>query len=266
MKKLNSNIFMAAALLGSTMQASAAVINLTNDNTDIAFNDADASIQNWVIDGSNIVYEQYLYYRVNNAGGENRLDALTLTNSASYANRFLELQYAATGFILDLTYVVDGGAAGSRVSDVAQTLTVTNTGANALDISLFLYNDFDLGSTASDDSAVQVNANTIRQSDADIGYVETVGTPAPTHFEIDSFSNIRDQLDDLSPTVLLDVDSFSGDVTWAWQWDLSLQAGASSQISLDTRADLNPVPLPSALWLFGSGLIGLATMLRRRAG
>ena len=41
--------------------------------------------------------------------------------------------------------------------------------------------------------------------------------------------------------------------------------GQQSRISGNTLAvDLAPVPIPATVWLFGSGLLGLATLVRRR--
>jgi hypothetical protein len=54
-------------------------------------------------------------------------------------------------------------------------------------------------------------------------------------------------------------------VTWAFQWDFSIGSGSSELISKNLRIDAPPViPLPPAVWLFGSAL-GLLGWMRRKS-
>jgi len=46
---------------------------------------------------------------------------------------------------------------------------------------------------------------------------------------------------------------------------LSFTLSAGDTASFDTRFEVAPVPVPAAVWLFGSGLLGLAGVARRKA-
>ena len=54
-----------------------------------------------------------------------------------------------------------------------------------------------------------------------------------------------------------DADSFSGEWNVAWGQDLS-------HLSIYETSDVPEVPVPAAAWLFGSGLIGLVGVARRK--
>jgi hypothetical protein len=51
--------------------------------------------------------------------------------------------------------------------------------------------------------------------------------------------------------------SFDGTTMSLW--------GSSSQLGLDLRIALTSVPVPAAVWLFGSGLLGLVAVARRKS-
>ena len=44
--------------------------------------------------------------------------------------------------------------------------------------------------------------------------------------------------------------------------DFALSAGDT--VTFNTRFDVTPVPVPAAVWLFGSGLLGLVGVARRK--
>lgn len=75
---------------------------------------------------------------------------------------------------------------------------------------------------------------------------------------------------DLGLTYHGDTDSFLvGEDSWIIVFDGFIPSGpgqGQEPISGSTLAiDLQPIPVPAAVWLFGSGLIGLVAVARRRA-
>jgi len=97
-------------------------------------------------------------------------------------------------------------------------------------------------------------------------------------------NNTTDTSDDITSTITLFDDynfvlGMSWDGTWYEDSSYSLQGGSSDsyQINFDgfneglevmgstIGVDLQPVPVPAAVWLFGSGLMGLAAIARRRS-
>ena len=45
---------------------------------------------------------------------------------------------------------------------------------------------------------------------------------------------------------------------------LSFDLSAGDTVTFNTRFEVTPVPVPAAIWLFGSGLLGLVGVARRR--
>ena len=73
-----------------------------------------------------------------------------------------------------------------------------------------------------------------------------------------------DNADELFGTGVMKIGDGSADDT-PWYWELSantLQVG--EQVVFSFSATSSPVPVPAAAWLFGSGLIGLVGVARRR--
>ena len=55
-----------------------------------------------------------------------------------------------------------------------------------------------------------------------------------------------------------------GDLTWAYQWDVTIAAFDTFQISKDKNLDAGVIPEPTALAAAAMGLTALATRRRRR--
>ena len=85
--------------------------------------------------------------------------------------------------------------------------------------------------------------------------------------KIEVLNATRLSLEDGSPTTLSDnAGPLTGDVTWAWQWDLNLAAsGPGSSALIGNDLHIGTVPVPAAIWLLTSGLLGLIAVSRRRA-
>jgi hypothetical protein len=88
------------------------------------------------------------------------------------------------------------------------------------------------------------------------------------HGEATFWPVLLNELTDSNPSTLADtvgVVGSGGDVDCAFQWDLSLAAGASITLDVDKNLTLPTclVPEPSAAALFGIGAFGLAFFRRR---
>ena len=155
--------------------------------------------------------------------------------------------------------------AGSSRENGLEVITINNTSGGSLDFHFFQYADFDLNDTPGGDSAVFANANTVLQSEGALSVSETVITPAASHREIDFYPATRDELNDGVATTLSDTPIGTvvgpGDVTWAFQWDFTVQPGSTFLISKDKR--LSGVPEPTACVLLSIG-VGLLLAARRK--
>ena len=267
-------IFFCVILLGLSSlfapRSFAGLFTLVDDNSTATFDtDSQANAFNWVVDGVDQLFQQAFWYRIGNVA-EQSLDVLPhpvegITDT-NFDGNFdtLFVRYSGVGFRVDVRYALDGGTPGSRASDIAEQISIVNLGTSPLDFHFFQYSDFELNGTAANDSAVFTNANAVRQFEGVLSVSETVITPVPNHREIDFYPNTVIKLNDGVATTLNDtpigVVVGPGDMTWAYQWDITLAAGGTFQISKDKQ--LSGVPEPATFSLL-TAAAGLLFVLRR---
>jgi hypothetical protein len=58
---------------------------------------------------------------------------------------------------------------------------------------------------------------------------------------------------------------YSGAVNSTIGIHMNFDLSAGDKVTFNTLFDVTPVPVPAAVWLFGSGLLGLVAVARRRA-
>jgi len=246
--------------------ASAAIINLSHGNSAVNIDDQAGAMWPWVVDGTSQLNWQSFAYRVGPSAPNSDVDTLNLNLSSSstfLGSRGAELVYAdlSGDFTITITYLLTGGSAGSNQSLLAQEISILNTSGGNLDFHFFQYADFDLNGTLNGDTVQLMNANTMRQWEGSMVMEETVATPPADHFAADYYSNVWTSIhnDDFLPDT---AGPYAGDAAWAFQWDTVLADGDSLLISKNLR--ISVVPVPAAVWLFGSAL-GLLGWARRKA-
>ncbi len=273
-------LFGAAAVIGlagaATQSASAAVVetaNLHDVNSDveIVLEGEDAGTRSWEVDGVDHLFQQWFYYRVEGDDREQKINELgnlayTVSNGDLDAGEErIHIQYSddQRNFNIEVDFILTGGQVGSMTSDLAEIISINNTGDTELVITLIQYSDFDLNGDI-EDASVQINGgNTAQQLDTFMGFTETVVTPLPTHLQADLEENLIELLENDSVDDLNDLASSAsgpGDYAWAFQWDAVIAPGGSFIISKDKQ--LTPVPEPATMSLIG--LAGLALARRRK--
>lgn len=252
---------LAACFVTAAAQAD---VTLTDLNSSVHFYDNGSGglggMDAWNVDGVDHLFEQWFWYRTGTDTREYRLDSLTQSITLQ-TGRLLELSHAGTGFSIDTLYVLTGGTAGSNFSDIAETIRIRNTGTSSITMSFYQYSDFDLGGTIPDSSVDLVNANLWRQTDIAGGLAlnEASSIPTASASEANYFAATRTALDDSDIDILNGTTSAGpGDLTWAWQWNVTIGAGGSFIISKDKQ--IQPIPAPGAvvLAMMGMSLVGWA--------
>jgi hypothetical protein len=259
-------VFIAAACTVVSIQAQ--VVNLNHNNTfaQVSLN-TQAGMFNWTVDGQPQLFQQWFWYRVGSGGPEQSIDTIGAPVFSTPTARDLTATYFAPGFNISIDYHLTGGLLGSGVADVAETITINNTGPNPLPMHFFQYSDFDLGTTPGGDTVelfpILGKYFVARQTQLGISFSETVTTPGADHGEAAAVPLTLNKLNNPVPDTLADINGpFSGNVTWAFQWDLLIAPGDSKIISKDKRLEINLVPEPATGSLVILGLGALA--LRRR--
>jgi hypothetical protein len=265
--------FLLLVLAGPAAQKSVgALFTLTDANASASFQTATADNNfNWTVDGVNQMSQQAFWYRVGD-GPEQLLHGLPIAVQGTTDSNFdgnpdtLFVRYNGAGFEADMRYGLDGGTAGSGAADMSEQISIVNTTNEPLSFHFFQYTDFDVRGTAGDDSAVFTNANAVDQFEGSVRFTETVVTPVPSHREIAFFPTTRNKLNDGLPTTLSDTPIGSvigtGNLTWAYQWDVIISPGSTFQVSKDK--DIRAVPEPAATILVSVALGLLGARRQRR--
>lgn len=248
---------------GSGVQsASAAIFTLTDDNSVSQFDTANpAGNFNWFVDGTDRLSQQAFWYRIGNVA-EQSAHLLPIGVQGTTDSNFdgnpdtLFVRYNGPGFQLDIRYTLDGGALLSNASDMAEQISITNLLGTPLDFHFFQYSNFDL--SAGNDSIVFTNANSVRQSGGTSTLTETVVTPVPSHHEAYAVPVTLNKLNDAAATTLTDLPAIGtsigpGDLTWTYEWDISIPVGGTFQISKDKNLSAS-IPEPSTVGI----LLGLS--------
>ena len=239
-------------------------VTLSDLTSSVKF-DSDNGLVEWKINGKNYLKQQWFWYRIGASGPEYSLDSLPDKQPVKSAdNNFntgidtVSLRYAdlAQGLQVDVVYVLSGVESGTQ-SDITEAITIKNKRTGPMSLHFFQYADLDLGEP---DKITFPDGHSVRQ-EASTGVVacETVITPMPTYREANAEFITLASLIDLNPTILDGQASAEGQVTWAFQWDVTIPAGGSFQISKDKQI----TPEPGALTFLVLG--GLLTAMRRKS-
>jgi MYXO-CTERM domain-containing protein len=267
--------------IGAAVLSSSAQVVLTDGNSLVNINpNTQSGVYDWFVDGQDYLAQQWLWYRVGTASAEASVDTLNFLGVTPTGTKQAMLSYSGLGFNVQITYSLLGGTAGSGVSDLAEQIKIINTTAAPLDFHLFLYSDFDLAGNAANDTVTSVNwapvpfsapgYSSVTQVDGLDLQQTTFGTFA-NRAEATTFPVTLNHLNDGAPSTLANAGaSFGpvgpGDMTYAFQWDLTIAANSSKTIGVDKRLDIVPIPEPSPLSLALLGLAGLGaiTLMSRR--
>lgn len=262
-------VFLCAGILLSsllTLPAGAATINLQDKNS-TAVVDTAAGMTSWTVNQIEQLELQWFWYRLGDTGPEAPIDTLVLDTAVAYDDDFdpgdevAELHYRDPNtFTIDLEFTLTGTM--DSQANVSEVLTITNLvedeEADPLELHLFQYSNFDLGGTVIDTFAKIMSANnTVRQHDGSGASVtvEMAAVPVPDHHEVNFASALLGgglgKLDDGDADDLSDDNGpiGPGDLAWAFQWDLTLEPGASFVLSINKLIEIPaPAAAPVGVW------------------
>jgi len=239
-----------------------------------------AGILGWTVDGAQRMAYQGLWIGIGDAAetsvGWLRLDELGAYDTPRAPG--MDIVFAryvddASGLTVEFTAALSGGAAGSGVASVMETISVVNTGRQTVQAHLFQYCDFGGSATAGlQEQGWIESVNALGESDGayDGGVVVT---PAPSHYEIGPADELFAELQDDLATTLSDATyglGAGGDLAWAYQWDMVLSPDESYLISKNKVTEPSygapPVPEPGTMSLLALASMALFVRRPRRCG
>lgn len=257
---------MAAVAVSSSH---AQIYSVTNRNSVASVNvGSPDGMYSWTIDGVNQLYQQWFWFRVGPNNPEASINTISAASVTTGVNT-LTTVYGNNSYSVSVDYMLNGGANGSGTSSLVESIRIHNYTQNDLEFHFFQYSDFNLGPNRNDDIA-QLGRNLLgyfneaRQWNNGASLTERVTAgivPGADHGELGVYPSTRNLLNDGFPTTLNDTVGALGpdDVTWAFQWDLTIAAGDESLIS---KTKTIQIPEPSALSVISLGC--LLAFRRRR--
>ncbi len=231
--------------------------------------------QSWLVDGFETIFTDLYFLNLGNSGAprELRLEDLRPVAFSQPASNRLSATFSTFGANLNFSIdsVLLGGIPGSYRAARQETITLTNTGTDWLDVSLFKYIDYDLqfDGVLDNDTAFFSN-NTFTQSDSSGALATLSVDQVPTAVQISPYGQLLAQLYN-SPATGLQPNPgpfVDGDATVAFQFDRGLAPGESVVfkflMQVQRQATAKAVPEPGTAFAFGIVAAGLA-LLRRRS-
>ena len=248
------------------LHSQAQIYVLTHNNSSVQINvGAQMGMFQWTVESQNQLYQQWFWYRVGNAA-EQSIDTISAPLANQPNNRTLYTSYNNGQYGVEVDYMLTGFAPGSGISDISESITITNCTTEPLDFHFFQYSDFDLSGVIGGD-VVQLGKNIhglfneAFQQNGSLALTETVATPGANHGEAGVYPVTLLKLNDAFATTLSDFAGPLGptNATWAFQWDLTIAPESSVGISKDKY--LRIIPEPTSILLT---LGGFVLLLRRR--
>jgi hypothetical protein len=240
---------------------------------------ANAGMNSWSVEGQNQLASQWFYYRTGSVNANAPISSLGLLSETQSDARTLSLTYGNTQspFTVEVDYTMKGGAFGSGTADIGEMITIQNNGSSALDFHFFQYCNFVLGGPGiANDLQIVKNPATGKSFLAEqtssgvalneLADAETVVVPGAVRAEADTGNNTLTRILGGAYNLNNNLGPMNGDVTWAFQWDMSIAQGSTYIISKDLNiTGVALVPEPATLGLISLGLVALGFRRRSRS-
>jgi hypothetical protein len=281
MKTINSlqNTLIALLFAGAMVQGSAQTYTLSSQDSSLQINLAGGGVSQWMIDGANQLNQQWFYYSVG-SGPVYSIDTIapwtapTITGGTSptltetYANSFISVK---------AKFTLQGQPSGSGKATLGDAITINNLSANAQTYHFYQYSDFYLGGFSGNQN-VQFNPSGATTAYQVVQTGLAGGTLTGTVTALSGGASVvpREQAGfydglnfglgngNAAPTLNNTLSAGTGNVVYAYQWDVTLAAYGSPGSSLTLSEIQAVVPEPSSVALVLSGMLALAFYHRRR--
>ncbi|MGA3163841.1 MAG: PEP-CTERM sorting domain-containing protein [Verrucomicrobiota bacterium] len=253
-----------------TMQdgGSSAIINPGNGSGNLGMN-------SWSVVGQNQLVQQWFWYSVGGGVAQplNTLGTLSVSDNASGTEGLndVTVTYDNGQLSANIEYVLNGNGVGSGSADLMEYIWIDNNSASSVTLRFYQYSNFNLlqnnnnnVSVSSDGSGGYNGALQTTGGPGGSGIAEVINAPSANRAEA---AYVGQTLAELNGTPNLQLNDNQnagpGDVTWAFQWNATLQPGDELDISKDKGLSIQMVPEPSTLTFIALGL-GAWGLARRR--
>ena len=211
----------------------------------------------WIVDGKQQIYQQWFWLRQGSNAPQLSFDSLGPPLGISLSSSNATINYFYPGLNVTLGFTLKGGATGSLASDLTENVSLQNLSNSPVTLHLFQYADFDLDGDWAGDTVSFPATNKVVQQGKRLIMTETVAPPIPNYWEASVYAITLDKINSASPATLSDqiITEPSGDMTFAFQWDTTLSANQTLQISLTNSLRMAPVLVALSIARAGSNVI-----------
>ena len=155
---------------------------------------------------------------------------------------------------------------------MVENLSIVNNTASSFNLSFYQYSNFNLfqnnmnGVSLSGGPGGYTGALQTTGGPGGNGIAEVIDAPLANFGEAALVGQTLGELNGPSYYTLNDNASAGpGDVTWAFEWNVNLAAGATFNITKDKGLSIDLVPEPSSLAFIAMGISALGLSLRRKS-
>jgi hypothetical protein len=239
-----------------------------------------------VLGGQNQLNQQWFWYSVNGVAQQpiNAIGTASVFNFSNPASPIdnLGVVYQNAQLSVQIQYVLSGAGASSGNADMMEYISIVNNEAAPINLSFYQYSNFNLFQNSQNSVSISGSPG------AYTGALQTAGGPGGNGIaEVIEAPLANDAEAGTVPTTFNELNSGSyytlnnntsagpGDVTWAFQWNATLQANGSVDqygnptdtldITKDKGLSIQLVPEPSTLAFIALGISALGLSLRRKS-
>jgi large repetitive protein len=259
---LYQNTLIAILFAGSVVHSTAAY-TLSARDTSLTV-DLVNGLSDWKIDGANQLNKQWLYYSVG-SGPVYSIDTLPLITSALVPagnSPFASAVYSNSTIKVTTTYTLQSQPIGSGKATLQDAISFQNTSASSQDFHFYQFSNFDLAGNPGSQNIQFLGGNNnlfVQTGPGGMSLSNQItatinGQLAVTRVQAGINDGNQFGLGNGNPYPTLDNTSLtaSGDVTFAYEWDVNLAAAGTTGSSLSLSEIQAVVPEPSSLALVAS--------------
>jgi PEP-CTERM motif len=226
-----------------------------------------------VLSGQNQLDQQWFWYSVNGSAPQ-PINAIGGLSTTANGNNDLIVTYQNSLLSVNVDYTLNGNGVSSGSADIMEYIWINNVSPDQiLNVSFFQYSNFNLlqnhNNTVSISGSPGAYTGAFQSTGTPggSGIAEVILAPSANHGETALVPTTLNELNNPANTNYFSLSdntsAVTGAVSWAFQWDTTLNPGDEIDMIKDKGLKVTVVPEPTSMTLIALG-IGALGLARRR--